>query len=161
MMKLNLSILFVPLLLLSNIVGANAATTIGPSALALAALVADHSPSLTTAQKSQMAWLLDGKVGSISTTAGGIKVTADRVACKASNVDISARSCTIAFGTTTITLKGRLANELGATLAQAGAAAQGGAGTISIGITQLSCSIGPQLIRQRSGAGANCTYQPI
>jgi len=159
-MKFSLSILFVPLLLLVNTLGADAATTVGPNALALAALVADHSPALTSAQKRQMAWLLDGNVGRIPSTAGGIPVKASSVDCKASNVDISARSCTLVLDATTVTLKGRLANELFATLVEFGLSAEGAAGSISVGLTQLSCSIGPQLIRQRSGAGANCTYTP-
>jgi hypothetical protein len=160
MMKLNLSLLFVPLLLLGNTVGADAATTSGPNALALAALVAGHTPALTAAQKRQMAWLLDGYVARIPPGAGPISVTADSVTCRASNVDISARSCTLSVGTTTVTVKGRLANELFATIAEAGVSAQGAAGTIFIGLTQLSCTIGPQAIRRRDGSGASCSYQP-
>lgn len=160
MVKLNLSFLVVPLLLLGTTVGANAATASGPNALALAALVADHSPALTVAQKHQMAWLLDGYVARIPSGAGPISVNADSVTCRASNVDISSRGCTLTMGTTTISLKGRLANELFATIGEAGVHAQGAAGTMWIGLTHLACTISPQAIRRRDGSGATCSYQP-
>ena len=160
MVKLNLSFLVVPLLLLGTTVGAAAATASGPNALALAALVAGHSPALTASQKHQMAWLFDGHVALVPPGAGPISVTADSVICRASNVDITSRGCTLTLGTTTVTLKGRLANELFATIAEVGVNSQGAAGSIYIGLTHLSCTIDPQAIRRNDGSGANCSYQP-
>jgi hypothetical protein len=159
MVKL-LSILVVPLLLLGTAVGADAATSSGPNALALAALVAGHSPALSAVQKHQMAELFDGHIALIPPGAGPISVTADSVICRASNVDISSRGCTLTLGTTTVTVKGRLANELFATIAEAGVNAQGAAGTIFIGLTHLSCTIDPHAIRRSDGSGASCSYQP-
>ncbi|MFZ1124082.1 MAG: hypothetical protein WAN59_02940 [Candidatus Baltobacteraceae bacterium] len=158
-MKTNLAYFVVPLILLSSAVGAGAATTAGPSALALAALVAGHSPALPAAQKQEMARLLDGNLQGIPANPGNIAVQADSVLCRASNVDITARSCTLAFGAMTVTLKGRQANELGATIEEAGVSPQGAAGTIYEGLKHLACSIAPGVIRMKAGGGANCSYQ--
>ena len=83
-----------------------------------------------------------------------ISVTADSVVCRASNVDITSRTCELAFGAGKRLLKGREANELTATLAAAGVAPEGAAGSIIESITKLACTIDPNEIRQKAGGNA-------
>jgi hypothetical protein len=154
-------LLILALILSSNAAGANAAAATGPGALALAALVAEHSPTLTTMQKREMARLFDGDLRGITSRTRSISVKADRILCRMSDVDITARSCKLSFGSKTVTLGGRLANELFATIGEAGVPSQGGAGSFFEGLKSLSCVIGPGIIRQRAGGGANCAYQPF
>src|SRR5439155_18319941 len=87
-----------------------------------------------------------------------ISVTADSVVCRTGNVDISARSCKLIFGTHVRTVKGRKANELNATAIQAGIPSEGAAGTIFESFTHLACTMDPNEIKQRAGGGANCTF---
>src|SRR5262245_47634978 len=92
---------------------ASAATISGSAALALAGVVAAHSPVLSPSEKETVAAIFDGK------GAGPYKdkiiVTADKIVCLAGNVDITARSCELGFGPKTESLTGRAANELYAT----------------------------------------------
>jgi hypothetical protein len=150
------------LLLLSSSLSAGAATSAkasGPGALALAALVAQYSPTASASQKLELTRILDGNLLGITSTTAVVSVKADSVACRVSNVAIAQRSCALTFGTKTLTLKGRQANELAGTIAEAGVQSQGAAGTIWLSVTHLSCAIAPALIRQNTGAGADCTYQ--
>ena len=96
------------------------ADTTGQRALALAALVAKHSPSLSGQDKHAMERLFDGHLGFPFPANRKITVQADAVLCRASNVDITSRSCTLTFGTHTPMLKARKAHELFATIAEAG-----------------------------------------
>jgi hypothetical protein len=136
------------------------ASTSGHSALALAALVASHSPHLTRSERQVMARLFDGDLN-ISFPAGRtLSVRADAVACQAGDVDITAFACTLTFGEQRVSLKGRKAHELFATLAEAGAPSDGAAGTIHEGLSHLACTIDPNVIKQRAGGGAACSFVP-
>ncbi len=137
---------------------ADAATTSGANALALAALVARQSPGLGVAQKAEMARLLDGGHQIVTGAGGPIHPSATKILCRYGDVDIAARSCTLTFATRTVTLTGRQANELTATMAANGIESSGAAGTISFGVSELSCTIAPTLIRQEDGSGALCTF---
>ena len=81
------------------------ADTSGPRALALAALVATHSPLLSGQDKHAIARLFDGHLGFPFPAGRKITVQADAILCRASNVDITSRSCTLTFGTHTAMLK--------------------------------------------------------
>src|ERR1700754_2598328 len=95
--------------------GAAAAATIsGSPALALAAVVAAHSPLLSPAEKKAVAAIFNGK-GATIPYKDKITVTADKIVCLAGNVDITTRSCELTFGKKTESLTGREANELYAT----------------------------------------------
>ena len=83
-------LLFFPLLLASQ--GASAETVAGSSALALASLVAAHSPLLSGYEKRVMARLFTGHSDVNFPASGKISVKADAVVCRASNVDITSRS---------------------------------------------------------------------
>jgi hypothetical protein len=70
------------------------------------------------------------------------------------------RSCKIQFGRrATIALSGREANELFATLLEMGIAPTTAAGSIFIGLSQLSCLVDPSELRQKAGGGVACSFE--
>lgn len=75
---------------------ASAATFSGSPALALAAVVAAHSPTLSPEERKAAAAIFDGK--GAGPYKDKITVAADKIVCHAGNVDITARSCEISFG---------------------------------------------------------------
>lgn len=137
--------------------GPTATTTSGPVALALAGVVAPYS-TLPDAEKKVVAALFAGDSNVPYTNK--IVVTADKIVCRANNVDITSRSCELTFGGQTRTVKGREANEIFATEALAGVPADGADGTIFEALSKLSCTLDPALIKDKSGGGANCTFEP-
>ncbi len=147
------------LLSLAGVTAAAAApaTVSGSVALALAGVVAPHS-LLPAAEKKAVAALFDGK-SSIS-YANNIIVTADKIVCRTSNVDITARSCELTFNTTKRNLTGREANEIYATLVMAGVPSDGAAGSIFEALSKLSCTLDPKVIKDNAGGGADCSFEP-
>ena len=136
-----------------------ASTTVsGPAALALAGVVAPNAPDLSTADKKAVAAFFDGKADPHAKTK--IIVTADKIVCRVSNVDITARSCELTFGKTVKKLTGRAANEIDATEAMAGVPSDGAAGSIFESLSKLSCTLDPAALKDKGGGGANCTYEP-
>jgi hypothetical protein len=81
------------------------------------------------------------------------------VVCRVSNVDITSRSCELNFGAHKRTLTGRDANEVGATMATAGIASEGAAGSSIESISKLRCTIDPNEIMQKAGGGAQCSFE--
>jgi len=135
-----------------------AAETIGGSAaLALAGVVATASPLLTTAERRAVDELF-AESSDISYKKK-IAVTADKIVCRTSNVDITLRSCELTFGKKTKTINGRAANELYSTQAMAGVPPDAAAGTNYESVARLNCTLDPQAIKQKDGSGANCTYE--
>jgi hypothetical protein len=134
------------------------ATVTGPTALALAAVVAQHS-SLPAYDKRVMARLLAGDSIFFIAAKTKVSVTADTIECRTSNVDITARSCELTFKTSKKTVKGREANELYATAATAGVAAEGAAGSNFESFSKLNCAIDPKEVRQKAGGGATCSFE--
>ena len=130
------------------------------SALALAALVGENSPAVAAGDKHALAELLSGKPNINYPAGKKIAVSADSVVCRISNAQIVQRSCELKFGATTIKLTGRKANELFATIAVAGVAPDGAAGTIYEGVSQLACTIDPNGIKDGAGEGADCQFKP-
>jgi hypothetical protein len=126
----------------TNPAAAASMTTKGPSALALAAIVASHSRTLGAADKNALARLFGGRanVGRPRNR----KVTA----------------CAVAFAASNRELKGREAHELYATLVEAGVASDGAAGTIHETISHLLCTIDPNATKQKDGSGAECKFDP-
>lgn len=149
-------------LLLSVAAASNASaaqvTVKGPTALALATVVAQHS-TLPAFDKRIMARLFAG--GSVFFISDKTKfsVAADTIVCRTSNVDITARSCDLTFKVHKKALKGREANELYATAATAGVAAEGAAGSNIESLSKLNCIINPKEVRQRNGSGAECSFE--
>jgi len=113
------------------------ATATGPSALALAAVVAENSSLLSAHDRSVLARLFDGHLNFGFPANQKISVKADAVVCRASDIDITARSCELTFGTHKRSLKGRRANELNATAVEAGVPSEGAAGS-NIALTSFA-----------------------
>jgi hypothetical protein len=148
----------IPLLLAASSAVAAPTTTSGNSALALAALVGTQSPALSLKNRKALANMLDGRLNFSYPASQKIDVKADKVTCRASNVDISAHSCELTFGSTTRKLNGRAAHELYATLIESGVPSDGAAGSLFESLTALSCTIDPSAVKQKAGGGADCTF---
>lgn len=129
----------------------------GSNALALAGVVARLSPLLGSGEKKAMAMLF--AANSDIPYKKPILVTADRIVCRTSNVDITFRSCELTFGTKVRTLNGSTANEIFATEALAGVPPDSAAGSNFESLSKLTCTIDPNAIRQKDGSGANCTFE--
>jgi hypothetical protein len=133
-------------------------TANGPSALALAAVIASQSSLLGAFDKLAITRLFEGK-RPIIRRLNKITVAADAVVCKMSNVDITARSCELTFRSRKQSITGRDANEVYGTLAVAGVMSEYAAGSIIESIKNLECTVDPVQIEQKSGGGATCTFE--
>lgn len=149
--------LFAVLLLMMN-TSASAASANGSSALALAALVAENSTALDPTQRKTIARLFEGDLSVSYPSDRKIVVKADAIVCRASNVDITARSCELKFGAQKVALKGRKAHELFATLMEAGVPPDGAAGSVFERLSNLSCTLDVNEIQQKAGGGAGCVF---
>jgi hypothetical protein len=152
------------LLAVFTIVGQQAAvaapiTATGPTALALAAVIAQHSPEVRAFDRRIIARLFGGRTNFGFTPNAKISVTADSIVCRTSNVNITTRTCDLTFGVRKRTLTGREANEVSATGIAAGASSEGAAGSIVENISKLDCTIDPNEIMQKAGGGAQCTFE--
>jgi hypothetical protein len=134
------------------------ATASGPTALAVAAVIAPSSPILNPGERKVIAGLFDGN-SKISYPKKKLSIDADLVMCRISNVAIAERSCEITFKKGKRSLKGRAANEVYATLASAGVTAEGAAGSMIENISKLSCTLDLAAIKQNDGSGADCSWQ--
>ena len=134
-------------------------TTTGPTALALVAVIAQHSPAVRAFDKRVIARLFRGNTAFGFTPNTKISVDADSVVCRVSNVDITSRSCELSFGARKRKLTGRDANEVGATAAAAGVPSEGAAGSSIESISKLQCTIDPNEIMRKAGGGANCSFE--
>lgn len=132
----------------------------GNGALALAALVAENSPLLGATDKAVLAKFLNGQTNVAYPAGETTLVSADKITCRASNVDITEHSCDLAFGKKTVMLMGRRAHELYTTLAETGVQAEGAAGSSFAALSNLKCAINPSEVQDKSGGGAHCDYSP-
>jgi hypothetical protein len=135
---------------------ASAASVTGAAALALAGVVAQYAP-LPAANKHAVAAFFKGDTN--FPYKGKISVTADKIVCRTSNVDITARSCEVTFKTKKQTLGGREANELSATEAAAGIPSDGAAGSNFESLSKLNCTLDPEQLKQKGGGGAECSFE--
>ena len=140
-------------LMVTGISAASAASITGQAALALAAVVAEASRLLTSAEAKAVAGYSDIPYKK------KITVTADKIVCRTSNVDITVHSCELTFGKTVKTINGRAANELFATEAMAGVAPDNAAGSIFESLSKLKCTIDPLIIKDKGGGGAECSWE--
>jgi len=157
MKKLMISV--VALAVVQSSASAAPGSATGPTALALAAVIAQHSPAVRAFDKRVIARLFRGNTRFGFTPNTKISVDADSVVCRVSNVDITQRSCELTFGSRKRTLTGREANEVGATAAAAGVPSEGAAGSSIESISKLRCTIDPNEIMQKAGGGANCNFE--
>ncbi len=148
----------IPLLLAAPSAVAAPMNTSGNAALALAALVGAQSPTQTLKERKALANMLDGRLAFPFPPNQKIAVKADKVTCRASNVDISAHSCELTFGAKTRKLDGRAAHELYATVIESGVPSDGAAGSLFESLTALSCTVDPGEVKQKGGGGAACTF---
>ncbi len=144
--------------LLAAIQSASAATKSGSSALALAFLVAVHSPISNMSDTVLTRRLFNGHFYQLRGDIKPISVTADAIVCSVGTVDITAHSCKLTFGAKTVNLTGRAAHEVYATMAQAGVPSESTTNASSESLSHLVCTIVPLEIAKRSGGGANCTF---
>jgi hypothetical protein len=142
----------------ATIAAAQAASATGPSALALAAVIAEHSTVLRLSDRRAVRRLFDGHSNIGFPRNRKISVKANSVSCRASDVDITARSCELVFAHGKRRLTGRQANEVFATLAAAGVASEGAAGSINEAVKNLDCTLDPKEIKQKAGGGAECMF---
>ena len=155
-MKTTTGLLLAGSIALGGAPAAEAATINGQAALALAAVVALYAP-LPAANKKAVAALFKGDTN--FPYSPKITIAADKIVCKTSNVDITARSCELKFKNSSKTLKGREANEVYATVAMAGIAPEGAAGSNIEGLSKLSCTLEPKVLKDKAGSGAECSYE--
>lgn len=137
---------------------AHAGEASGNGALALAALVAPHSPHLAASEKALLAKYLESE--SLAPFPAGEKfsVKVEDVICRIGDVDITARGCDLDFGPKKVELKGLEAQALYATLVEIGVPSDGAAGTIYESVKNLDCAINPEEVKDGSGAGAKCRF---
>jgi hypothetical protein len=155
------SLMRIPLAVLALTLAATpalAGQTSGPYALALAGLVAPHHPGMNATDRATVARLFAGDEHIQYPAGRTIAVTADKIVCRVSNVEITARSCELTFGKQTVNLTGPAANALFATLASVGIQSEGAAGSIFEGLSALSCKLTPSVIVANGGGGADCSY---
>ncbi len=139
---------------------ASAGALIGNGALALAALVGQHAPQLDQEQKSLLLNYLNGDAEAKFPEGGALSVKADSVVCRISNVDITFHSCDLTFGARKVTITGRVAHELYATLVENGIPGDGAAGSNYEAIGALDCAINPGEVASKGGGGAKCDFAP-
>jgi hypothetical protein len=132
----------------------------GNGALALAALVAENSPLLGATDKAVLAKFLNGQTNVAYPAGETTLVSADKITCRASDVDITEHSCDLAFGNKTVMLMGRRAHELYVTLAEIGVQPDGAAGSTFAALSNLKCAINPSEVQEKAGGGAHCDYSP-
>ena len=135
-----------------------AADVSGNVAVSLAALVGEHSPLLPWRDRKLLDAYLEGRPHASFPSAQIVVVKADEVTCRISDVDITGKDCTLKFGGRSISLAGRQAEALYATLVWAGVPSSGAAGSIFEGVKGLDCTINPAEVRQESGGGAKCAF---
>jgi hypothetical protein len=145
-------------MLAANAAAAAEMSVDGSGAVVLAALVGNQSKTLSPTDRAALTRLLAGGVTKFPAEQT-IMVTADKIDCRASNVDILEHSCTLTFGSMPRTISGREAHELYATLIEAGVRSEGAAGTMHEALSGLMCTIDPDAIRQRDGSGADCKFE--
>jgi hypothetical protein len=106
------------------------ATATGPGGPSISCRRGRNSSLLSAHDRSVLARLFDGHLNFGFPANQKISVKADAVVCRASDVDIAARSSELTFGRHKRSLKGRRANELNATAVEAGVSSEGAAGSI-------------------------------
>jgi len=149
-------LLTIPLLLVNQ--GVSAMTANGRGALALASLVADQSPTIRARDRNVLRQMFNGRAAVTFPAGRKIEVRVDSVVCRVGNVDITQHDCILTFGNRTAREDGRLAHELYTTLIEVGVQSEGAAGSLHLALSGLVCNVDPEVIRQRAGGGAECSF---
>ena len=134
-------------------------TITGPTALALAAVVAQHSPHLPAYDKKTMARLFAGDSVFLIGTKAKFSVTVDTAVCRTSNVDIAARSCELTFKVSKKTIKGREANEVYATSRPPASSPKARPDRTSPASRSSIAPSMPRKSARRPARGAQCSFE--
>jgi hypothetical protein len=149
-MKMDFRAIAILSFLLLTCQSALAATASGSSAFALASLVAVHSPVLSTGDTVLIRRLFNGHFHQLRGDTKPISVDANAIVCSVGNVDLTAHSCKLTFGSKTINLTGDKAYELYATMSQAGVPSEGRVACREIKpIALISCRRPPESSSRR------------
>jgi len=87
-------------------------------------------------------------------------VSADSIECRASDVNVASRSCTIMYGSKAVSLSAPSTYELVSTITEVGVSAGASAGTCTVGLSPLNCTVSPSEFLAGSGGGVHCTFKP-
>ena len=145
----------VTLALLSITTAAHADTSGGSPGMAFAALVAQHSPTVSAANK----WRLLQYLGNHSAGPGApalITVNAKGLQCLSGNVAENFHSCDLNYGSSHLTITGRAANELYATAVENGVQPDGALGKMEFVLKDLTCTVKPHDIG--TGGAVSCSW---
>jgi len=151
------SIAFAVAMLSAGAASANSAG--GYAALSLAELVGLQSPLVSTAHHVILLQFRNGNTNFASSNAP-FTFTAPAIDCGASDVDITHYHCMLTFNGSTVQLTGAAAQNLYATLIEAGVPSDGAAGTIHEAVTGLSCTVNVGQVKALAGGGATCHFTP-
>ena len=133
-------------------------TTEGSGALSLATVLALHDPLLTAADRVLLTQYLAGNPQAKHSKGLVVRLNTGAIACRSGDVDLAMHECTIQYGLHTITLEGRYAHELYATMVEASIQSGGAAGSVYESVTDLHCVIEADQISDEGGGGATCSY---
>ena len=135
-------------------------TVNGPAALALAAVVAPRSRSRQGRTKAVLARLFAGRTNFRYPADRTFLVSADKIDCRVSNVDIIARSCGELTSAPAAAPSRPRCHELDATLAMVGVPSTAPPARSTRAVMQLLCTIDPNAIKQKDGSGASASSTP-
>ena len=145
----------ITLALLGLPAAAYADTSGGSPGMAFAALMAQHSPAVSAANK----WRLMQYLGNHNSGPGApalITVTAKGLQCLSGNVAENFHTCDLTYASTHLTINGRAANELYATAVENGVQPDGALGKMEFVLKDLTCTVKPHDIG--TGGAVACTW---
>ena len=148
----------ITLALLGLPAAAYADTSSGSPGMALAALIAQHSPTVSAANK----WRLMQYLGNHNAGPGApalITVTAKGLQCLSGNVAENFHNCDLTYGGSHVSINGRAANELYATAVENGVQPDGAAGKMEFVLKDLTCTVKPHDIGTGGAVACNWTMQ--
>lgn len=130
-------------------------TSGGSPGMAFAALMAQHAPTVSAANKWRlMQYLGNHSAGPAAPTL--ITVNAKGLQCLSGNVAENFHSCELDYGSSHLTITGRAANELYATAVENGVQPDGAAGKMGFVLKDLMCTVKPHDIG--TGGAVACSW---
>ena len=146
-------------LLLAGRANAAPSTLHGNAALTVAALVGQYSPALSASQKHILYKFLAG-VGTFPSSNAPIHFHVNAIQCQLGDVALTVHRCQITYGGVVTNENGEEGAAILANMALAGVLADGAAGTIHYGMTNINCTIDVAEVKSPTGGGVTCTYTP-
>ena len=137
---------------------ASADTSGGSLGMAFAALMAQHAPTVSTANKWRLMQYL-GNHNAGPAAPALITVTAKGLQCLSGNVAENFHTCDVDYGTSHLTINGRAANEIFATAVENGVQPDGAAGKTGFVLKDFSCTVKPHDIGTGGAVACNWTMQ--